>query len=199
MEEDVYKTIAGPAEGLYKEKGSKFIALAYPVRTEEEVKDIVAGIKTGYYDARHHCYAYRLGATGLKFRANDDGEPSSTAGKPILGQIVSAGLTDVLIVVVRYFGGIKLGVSGLIHAYRTAAADVLARASVVEKTVDDVFRIVFSYAVLNEVMRIVKEENPQVGERDFALQCRMRLVIRRQGAARLKARLSQIPSLSFED
>lgn len=154
MEEDVYKTIAGTAEGLYKEKGSRFIALAYPVRTEEEVKEIVADLKSRYYDARHHCYAYRLGADLKKFRANDDGEPSSTAGKPILGQIVSAGLTDILIVVVRYFGGIKLGVSGLINAYRAAAADALAQAVVVEKTVDEVFRISFSYAALNEVMRV---------------------------------------------
>lgn len=199
MEEDVYKTIARIAEGLYKEKGSRFIALAYPVRTEEEVKEIVADLKSRYYDARHHCYAYRLGADMKKFRANDDGEPSSTAGKPILGQIVSAGLTDILIVVVRYFGGIKLGVSGLINAYRAAAADALARAVVVEKTVDEVFRISFSYAALNEVMRVVKEEDVQVEERDFSLTCRMRLVIRRQGASRLRARLSQIPSLNFEN
>lgn len=199
MEEDVYKTIAGTAEGLYKEKGSRFIALAYPVRTEEEVKEIVADLKSRYYDARHHCYAYRLGADLKKFRANDDGEPSSTAGKPILGQIVSAGLTDILIVVVRYFGGIKLGVSGLINAYRAAAADALAQAVVVEKTVDEVFRISFSYAALNEVMRVVKEEDVQVEERDFSLTCRMWLVIRRQGASRLRARLSQIPSLSFDN
>ena len=131
--EDVYKTIEFPAEGQYKEKGSRFIALAYPVRQEEEIRTIVAAIKEKYYDARHHCYAWRLGADKKLFRANDDGEPSSTAGKPILGQIQSHDLTDILIVVVRYFGGIKLGVSGLINAYREATADALQNAVMVEK------------------------------------------------------------------
>ena len=182
--EDVYKTIETPAEGLYKEKGSKFIALAYPVRTEEAVKEIVGEIKVRYYDARHHCYAYRLGADKKKFRANDDGEPSSTAGKPILGQILSYDLTDILIVVVRYFGGIKLGVSGLINAYRAAAADAIGHARIVEKTDDEVFRIKFDYTVMNEVMRVV---------------CRMTLSIRKQNAFRLSSRLQQIESLSFEN
>ena len=197
--EDVYKTIEAPAEGLYKEKGSKFIALAYPVHTEEAVKEIVGEIKVRYYDARHHCYAYRLGADKQKFRANDDGEPSSTAGKPILGQILSYDLTDVLIVVVRYFGGIKLGVSGLINAYRAAAADAIGHARIVEKTDDEVFRIKFNYTVMNEVMRVVKEEEPEVMSRDFSMECRMTLSIRKQNASRLSARLQQIESLSFED
>lgn len=197
--EDVYKTIEAPAEGLYKEKGSKFIALAYPVHTEEAVKEIVGEIKVRYYDARHHCYAYRLGADKQKFRANDDGEPSSTAGKPILGQILSYDLTDVLIVVVRYFGGIKLGVSGLINAYRAAAADAIGHARIVEKTDDEVFRIKFDYTVMNEVMRVVKEEEPEVMSRDFSMECRMTLSIRKQNASRLSARLQQIESLSFED
>lgn len=197
--EDVYKTIEAPAEGLYKEKGSKFIALAYPVRTEEAVKEIVGEIKVRYYDARHHCYAYRLGADKQRFRANDDGEPSSTAGKPILGQILSYDLTDVLIVVVRYFGGIKLGVSGLINAYRAAAADAIGHARIVEKTDDEVFRIKFDYTVMNEVMRVVKEEEPEVMSRDFSMECRMTLSIRKQNASRLSARLQQIESLSFED
>lgn len=197
--EDVYKTIEAPAEGLYKEKGSKFIALAYPVRTEEAVKEIVGEIKVRYYDARHHCYAYRLGADKQRFRANDDGEPSSTAGKPILGQILSYDLTDVLIVVVRYFGGIKLGVSGLINAYRAAAADAIGHARIVEKTDDEVFRIKFDYTVMNEVMRVVKEEEPEVMSRDFSMECRMTLSIRKQNASRLSTRLQQIESLSFED
>lgn len=197
--EDVYKTIEAPAEGLYKEKGSKFIALAYPVRTEEAVKEIVGEIKVRYYDARHHCYAYRLGADKQRFRANDDGEPSSTAGKPILGQILSYDLTDVLIVVVRYFGGIKLGVSGLINAYRAAAADAIGHARIVEKTDDEVFRIKFDYTVMNEVMRVVKEEESEVMSRDFSMECRMTLSIRKQNASRLSARLQQIESLSFED
>ena len=197
--EDVYKTIETPAEGLYKEKGSKFIALAYPVRTEEAVKEIVGEIKVRYYDARHHCYAYRLGADKKKFRANDDGEPSSTAGKPILGQILSYDLTDILIVVVRYFGGIKLGVSGLINAYRAAAADAIGHARIVEKTDDEVFRIKFDYTVMNEVMRVVKEEEPEVMSRDFSMECRMTLSIRKQNASRLSPRLQQIESLSFEN
>lgn len=197
--EDVYKTIETPAEGLYKEKGSKFIALAYPVRTEEAVKEIVGEIKVRYYDARHHCYAYRLGADKKKFRANDDGEPSSTAGKPILGQILSYDLTDILIVVVRYFGGIKLGVSGLIKAYRAAAADAIGHARIVEKTDDEVFRIKFDYTVMNEVMRVVKEEEPEVMSRDFSMECRMTLSIRKQNASRLSSRLQQIESLSFEN
>ena len=197
--EDVYKTIETPAEGLYKEKGSKFIALAYPVRTEEAVKEIVGEIKVRYYDARHHCYAYRLGADKKKFRANNDGEPSSTAGKPILGQILSYDLTDILIVVVRYFGGIKLGVSGLINAYRAAAADAIGHARIVEKTDDEVFRIKFDYTVMNEVMRVVKEEEPEVMSRDFSMECRMTLSIRKQNASRLSSRLQQIESLSFEN
>ncbi len=197
--EDVYKTIETPAEGLYKEKGSKFIALAYPVCTEEAVKEIVGEIKVRYYDARHHCYAYRLGADKKKFRANDDGEPSSTAGKPILGQILSYDLTDILIVVVRYFGGIKLGVSGLINAYRAAAADAIGHARIVEKTDDEVFRIKFDYTVMNEVMRVVKEEEPEVMSRDFSMECRMTLSIRKQNASRLSSRLQQIESLSFEN
>ena len=188
-----------PAEGLYKEKGSKFIAFAYPVRTEEAVKEIVEEIKVRYYDARHHCYAYRLGADKKKFRANDDGEPSSTAGKPILGQILSYDLTDILIVVVRYFGGIKLGVSGLINAYRAAAADAIGHARIVEKTDDEVFRIKFDYTVMNEVMRVVKEEEPEVMFRDFSMECRMTLSIRKQNAFRLSSRLQQIESLSFEN
>ncbi len=197
--EDVYKTIETPAEGLYKEKGSKFIAFAYPVRTEEAVKEIVEEIKVRYYDARHYCYAYRLGADKKKFRANDDGEPSSTAGKPILGQILSYDLTDILIVVVRYFGGIKLGVSGLINAYRAAAADAIGHARIVEKTDDEVFRIKFDYTVMNEVMRVVKEEEPEVMSRDFSMECRMTLSIRKQNASRLSSRLQQIESLSFEN
>lgn len=197
--EDTYRTIETKAEGLYKEKGSKFMAFAFPVYTEEEVKIILSDLRDKYYDARHHCYAYRLGADKKKFRANDDGEPSSTAGKPILGQILSSDLTNILIVVVRYFGGIKLGVSGLIHAYRTAAADAIAHACLVEKTEDEIFRIRFDYTVLNEVMRILKEEEPEVAERDFSMECRMTLSVRRGKVAVLKSRLEKIESLSFGD
>ena len=195
--EDVYRTIEAQAEGLYKEKGSRFIALAYPVSSEEEIKDIITGLKEKYYDARHHCYAWRLGAAKTNFRANDDGEPSSTAGKPILGQIQSQDLTNILIVVVRYFGGIKLGVSGLINAYREAAADVLRNASLIERTVDEMIRIRFSYLVMNDVMKIVKEENPEVLERHFELECEMLLSIRQKDMIVLRSRLEQVASVNI--
>ncbi len=195
--EDLYKTIAVPAEGLYKEKGSKFISFAYPVQTEEQIKGIVAELKDKFYDARHHCYAWMLGAGKKNFRANDDGEPSSTAGRPILGQIQSNDLTNILIVVVRYFGGTKLGVSGLIHAYREAAADALNHAEIIEKTVDEQLRICFSYLVLNDVMKIIKEETPDVLERNFELQCEMLLSIRQKDLVHLKERLEQVDSLVF--
>lgn len=196
--EDVYKTVAASSEGLYKEKGSRFIAWLYPVSTEEKVKEILDGVRKEYFDARHHCYAYRLGADKIRFRANDDGEPSSTGGKPILGQLISNDLTDVLLVVVRYFGGIKLGVSGLINAYRTAAADAIAHATVVEKTENEIFCIVFDYAVMNDVMRVVKEEGPEVVSRDFASECRMTLSVRMRDAARLRERLGKVESLRVE-
>lgn len=197
--EDTYKTVKEKSEGLYKEKGSKFLAFLFPVYTEDEIRVLLAGLKEKYYDARHHCYAYRLGADKKRFRANDDGEPSSTGGKPILGQIVSNDLTNVLIVVVRYFGGIKLGVSGLINAYRTAAADAIAHAAVVEKTENELIRIRFSYAALNEVMRIIKEVSPEILERDFQLECRMTLSLRRNDVSCLRERLQSVSSLSFED
>lgn len=197
--DDLFKTIAAPAEGLYKEKGSKFIAFARPVQTEEEIKEILTAVREKYYDARHHCYAWRLGADKKRFRANDDGEPSSTGGKPILGQILSNDLTNILIIVIRYFGGIKLGVSGLINAYRTAAADALVHATIVEKTEDLIIRIRFSYAVLNDVMRILKEMEPQVLNRDFALECRMTLSLRRKDMDLLARRLTQIESLSLDE
>ena len=197
--EDVYKTIEFPAEGQYKDKGSRFIALAYPVRQEEEIRTIVAAIKEKYYDARHHCYAWRLGADKKLFRANDDGEPSSTAGKPILGQIQSHDLTDILIVVVRYFGGIKLGVSGLINAYREATADALQNAVMVEKTVNEVLRVRFNYPVMNDVMRIVKETNPEILERQFELECEMLLSIRQKEMPLLRSRLQKVESVYFQD
>ena len=154
-------------------------------------------MKDKFYDARHHCYAWMLGADKKNFRANDDGEPSSTAGRPILGQIQSNDLTNILIVVIRYFGGTKLGVSGLINAYREAAADALCHAEVVEKTVDEQIRICFSYLVLNDVMKIVKEENPEVLERNFELQCEMLLSIRQKDMENLKERLRQVDSMTF--
>lgn len=196
---DIYRTIATVSQGIYKEKGSRFIAYAYPVATEEQIREILSGLKEKYYDARHHCYAWRLGADKKRFRANDDGEPSSTAGKPILGQLQSCDLTNILLVVIRYFGGIKLGVSGLINAYRQAAADALQNAVIVEKTVDEKIRIRFTYLVLNEVMRIVKEMEPEILERDFQVACEMLLSTRQKDIPILKNRLLKIESLSIID
>ena len=154
---DSYRSISGPAEGLFKDNGSRFISFAFPVETEDEVKSIVGDLKKKYHDARHHCYAYRLGYLGDRFRANDDGEPSSSAGRPILGQIDSKGLSDVLVVVVRYFGGIKLGVPGLIRAYKTSTAEALEKAGSVEKVAGKWVRVSFGYEAMNSVMKILKD------------------------------------------
>ena len=197
--EDVFKTITAPSEGLYKEKGSRFIAFAFPVSTEEQIREILDGLKDKYYDARHLCYAWLLGAEKTLFRANDDGEPSSTAGKPILGQIQSKDLTDILIVVIRYFGGIKLGVSGLINAYREAASAALANAVVEERTVNVTLRIRFDYLVMNSVMKIIKDEEPEVLERNFGSECEMLLSIRQKNMPRLRDRLEKVESLFFPD
>lgn len=164
---DLYRTINGKAEGTYSELRSKFLAFALPVRTAEEALALVAQYQKEYFDARHVCWAYRLGAEGEDWRANDNGEPSGTAGKPILGQIVSADLSDVLVIVVRYFGGVKLGTSGLIVAYRTAAAEALAAADVTERTVDETLTLTFSYEQMNLVMRVVKDFSPAIVSQDY--------------------------------
>jgi uncharacterized YigZ family protein len=199
MNEDVYKTIEGLAEGIYTEKRSKFIAFAIPVRTVDEVKAQVEMYQKKYYDARHVCYAYMLGHQRTDFRANDNGEPSGTAGKPILGQINSNELTDVLIVVVRYFGGIKLGTSGLIVAYKAAAAEALAAATIVERTVDEEVAFWFEYPFMNDVMRVVKEEEPQIVSQSYDMDCSMRLRIRSSCMPRLKTRLAKVETLRFEE
>ena len=199
MTDDTYKTIAAPAEGIYTEKRSKFIAFALPVRTVDEVKAYLDTYQKKYYDARHVCYAYMLGSDRKEFRANDNGEPSGTAGKPILGQINSNELTDVLVVVVRYFGGIKLGTSGLIVAYKAAAAEALAAATVVEKTVDDDVSFLFEYPFMNDVMRIVKEEEPQIVAQGYDMDCTMTLRIRRSLMPKLRARLEKVETLRFAD
>lgn len=195
--EDTYRTITNQSEGLYKEKGSKFIAFAFPVQTEEQIKDYITLLKDEYFDARHHCYAYVLGAKRDKFRMNDDGEPSSTAGKPIYGQILSNDLTDILIVVIRYFGGTKLGVPGLINAYKTAAADAIANAEIVERTVNRVFTIQYDYIVMNSVMKVIKECNPEVLDRRFENLCTMVLSIRESEADALLARLEKVETLTL--
>lgn len=195
--DDSYKTIAGRSEGLYTEKRSKFIAMAIPVRTLDEVKEHLTAINKQYYDARHACYAYVLGPERKDFRANDNGEPSGTAGRPILGQINSLELTDILLVVVRYFGGIKLGTSGLYAAYKEAAAEALRAAAIIEKTVNEDIAIRFEYPFMNEVMRIVKEEGPELVSQGFDNDCLMTLRIRRSLMPRLKARLEKVESLSI--
>ncbi len=176
--EDTYLTITERTEGEYAEKKSKFLSFAFHVESTDEVKDIVAEYKKKYYDARHVCYAYMLGSKRETFRAVDDGEPSGTAGKPILGQINSAQLTDILIIVVRYFGGIKLGTSGLIEAYRAATADVIQNATIEERTVNSIVRVTYDYALMNQVMRVVKEEEPIVRLQDFQMECVLELEIR---------------------
>lgn len=192
IQEDTYKTIIGVAEGIYTEKRSNFIAIAIPVHTVEEIKQHLDIYQKKYYDARHVCYAYMLGHERKDFRANDNGEPSGTAGKPILGQINSNGLTDILIVVVRYFGGIKLGTSGLIVAYKAAAAEAIANATIIEKTVDDEIAVAFEYPFMNDVMRIVKEEEPEILEQSYDMDCLMKLRIRRSMMGKLRARLEKV-------
>ena len=175
---DAYSSIAAPSEGLFKDNGSRFIALAFPVETEEEVKTIVAGLRKEYHDARHHCYAYRLGYKGDVFRSSDDGEPSGSAGRPILGQIDSAGLSDILVVVVRYFGGIKLGIPGLIRAYKTSTADALSQAQVVEKIAGKWIRLSFGYETMNSVMKVLKEMDLPQRAQDFGEQCSLEVRVR---------------------
>lgn len=196
---DLYRTIKEKAEGTYSEKRSKFLAFAIPVTSVDEVKMLVTEYQKKYYDARHVCYAYMLGAERKEFRANDNGEPSGTAGKPILGQINSNELTNILIIVVRYFGGIKLGTSGLIVAYRLAAAEAIAAAEIIEKTVDEDVKVKFEYPMMNEVMKVVKDMEPQIMSQDFDMDCRMTLRIRKGEAERMKEKLKKIETLSIED
>ena len=192
---DEYITLKSGGEGYYTEKRSKFLAFAHHVQTVDEIKDLIAGYRKKYYDARHVCYAYMLGPERLEFRANDDGEPSSTAGKPILGQINSNELTDILIVVVRYYGGVNLGTSGLIVAYREAAADALAHSEVETRQVEEIVTYSFAYPMMNDVMRIVKEMQPRIVSQTYDNTCEIKLSIRKSEAELLKSRLNKI---SFE-
>ena len=190
--QDTYKSIAAPSEGLFKDLGSRFLSLAFPVESEDEVKAIVDALKKKYHDARHHCYAYRLGLDGARFRANDDGEPSGSAGRPILGQIDSAGLSDVLVVVVRWFGGIKLGIPGLIRAYKTATADALAQAQVVEKVAGENWRLDFGYLSMNAVMKAVKDLGLPQKDQQFGERCTMTVRVRLSAREDFLARMSDI-------
>ena len=196
--DDTYQTIEAPAEAIYKERSSKFLAFAYPVADEEEIRSRLEALRKRYYDATHHCYAWRLGPQGETFRANDDGEPSSTAGWPILGQLLSREVTDCLIVVVRYFGGTKLGVPGLIAAYKESAAEVLAAARIVQRTVDRRIEVTFSYAAMNDIMRIVKEEQPAVEAQRFDNLSTLTLRIRASRAERLTERLRKVEGATIE-
>ncbi len=193
---DEYKTITEViGEGFYSEKRSKFLAFAHHVETIDEIKDILASYRKKYYDARHVCYAYVLGADKADFRANDDGEPSSTAGKPILGQINSYDLTNVLVIVVRYYGGVNLGTGGLIVAYRTAAADALDHATIETRLVEEVITYSFPYPMMNAVMRVIKEMQPRIVSQTFDNTCSISMSIRQEKAPVLRDRLEK---LSFE-
>lgn len=198
MADDTYNTIETTSSGLYKEKGSKFIALAFPVYTEESVKDILDGLRKEYHDARHHCYAYSIGPKGEKWRLNDDGEPSGTAGKPIHGQILSFNVTNILIVVIRYFGGTKLGVSGLINAYKIAAQDALQNAKIITKTVNDLYSITFGYLVMNDIMRIIKELNLDIHGQQFDNSCIIQLSVRKSLVDEFISRVEKVESTNLE-
>ena len=196
-QKDEFLTITDTlAEGFYSEKRSKFLAFAFHVTSEEEVKQYVAEFRKKYYDARHVCWAYMLGADRTDFRANDDGEPSSTAGKPILGQINKNELTDILIIVVRYYGGVNLGTSGLIVAYRTAAAEAIANAEIVSQFVEEEVVFDFPYIMMNDVMKIIKDMSPRIISQTYDNTCEIKLSIRKSEAPMLKAKFDK---LAFKD
>lgn len=197
--DDTYKTIEGYAESSFTEKRSRFLSFAHPVRDVDEVREIVKGYEKKYYDARHVCYSYMLGAERKEFRANDNGEPSGTAGKPILGQINSLELTDVLVIVVRYFGGIKLGTSGLIQAYKQAARDVLEASTIIEKFVETQQVITFEYPFMSEVMKSLRDQEAQILEQGWDSNCVIRYKVRRSREERLRERLEKIDTLSFPE
>ncbi len=192
MNDDTYNIIAQPAEGLYKEKGSKFISFAFGVNSEDEAKSAIAEIRKQYHDARHHCFAYMIGPDKSRFRSSDDGEPSGTAGKPILNQILSKDVTNVCVVVVRYFGGIKLGDSGLINAYKTAARDALEQAGSIQKTVNEIYSLEFPYPLMNEVMRVMKEEQLEQLNPKFEMDCYLEFSTRKNDAEKITDKFQRI-------
>ena len=193
---DTYKTLQAPSEGLYKEKGSRFLAYAFPVSTEQQIKEIILQLKKEHHSARHHCFAWRLGTDNHSFRFNDDGEPSGTAGRPILGQIQQQELTDILIVVVRYFGGILLGTSGLINAYKLAAAEVLKNALTTVKIIKNPVEINFGYLAMNELMQVLKEFGIEITESHFDLECKVRIMVRKDLTSIVLEKLNKIENLN---
>ena len=198
MFDDTYLTIEEKSQGIYKEKGSKFIALAFPVSNEDNVKEIIKSIKKEYFDARHHCYAYIIGHDKSVFRMNDDGEPSSTGGKPIYGQLLSNNLTNILIVVVRYFGGIKLGVSGLINAYKQAALDSINNAKIIQKTLNEVYSISFEYTLMNRVMKVLKDFDLSQLNHRFENDCYLEFKVRKSDAIKVVDTLCSIDGVKVK-
>ena len=196
--EDTFKTISKPSEGIFKDKGSRFIAYLYPIQSELDIKDIIAELKSIHPKASHHCWALRLSQDRSIFRINDDGEPSGTAGRPILNTLLSFDLTNVLAVVVRYFGGTLLGIPGLINAYKTATMEAIQASEIIEKTVDLVFKIEFSHSVMNEVMKVVKDENIKIFNQSFDLNCTFNLEIRQSQVNKVIDRLEKIEGLKWK-
>jgi uncharacterized YigZ family protein len=194
---DIYKTIYSVSHGLFKEKGSKFISIAFPVRSEAEIRQFIEETRKEHHDARHHSYAYVIGRDGDVWRANDDGEPSGTAGKPILGQIRSFGVTNVLIIIPRYFGGTLLGTSGLINAYRSAAESALSNAEIIDHIIQQKCELTFPYQAMNDVMKIIKEEDISQTGHSFDLDCRVLIHFRLSSVERIKAKLSRIEGLTI--
>lgn len=199
MAEDTYKTVVGNAETIIRERSSKFLALSYHVTSPEEVRDIMEPLRKKFYDATHHCYAYRIGYRGEEWRANDDGEPSGTAGKPILGQLLSRDITNCLVVVVRWFGGTKLGVAGLIETYREATAAVLDVSKVEERTIDRIVTVRYPFESMNGVMKVVKAMEPKILEQAFDNMCTMKMAVRLSAAEELLARLDKVEGINIED
>lgn len=195
---DTYLTIEKPTEAIFKDKGSKFLAFAYPVENDQQIKEILNQLKKEHHTANHHCYAYRLGADKMNFRANDDGEPNNTAGKPILGQIQSNDLTNILIVVVRYFGGTLLGVSGLINAYKNSAADVIKVSSIVEKQILFNYTIQFYFEHLNDVMKLLKQLDCKITNQQFDNNCEISFSIRKANSEQCEEKLKKIEELKLE-
>lgn len=197
LSNDIYYTIGSPCEGIFRDKGSKFIAYAFPFNQEDELKDVIAHCKSLHPKARHHCWAYRLSPDREVYRINDDGEPSGTAGRPILNELLSSNLTNIMVVVVRYFGGTLLGVPGLINAYKSATQDCISNAEIVEKTIDEVFDIFFEYPNMNDVMRLIKDYDWKVLEQQFEIDCRIRVAIRQSEVKFLKDRFKDLIDIKY--